>query len=173
MQCLNAGAQPEIFQGRGEGGSCWTGHFDKHFVKNTRAPSGKHFGIFSPIFSLHYILNGKFNPMMSKSQNLSFPDQDTFSIFRKDRAGEASPFLPSCALVSCCWICISIPEYAEISWKCLNKLFWLCQGSGYAWSSYMFDRLLNMPPVLNKPGFWICKGYAEFRICLLWLHMPQ
>ena len=81
------------------------------------------------------------------------------TLFRfPERTGEASPLLPSCALVSCCWICISIPEYAEISWKCLNKLFWLCQGSGYAWSSYMFDKLLNMPPVLNKPGFWIWHG---------------
>ena len=29
-----------------------------------------------------------------------------------------------------------------------------------------------MPRVLNKPGFWLwqgrtCKGYAEFRICLI------
>ena len=31
---------------------------------------------------------------------------------------------------------------------------------------------LKMPRVLNKPGFWLwqgrtCKGYAEFRICLI------
>ena len=43
---------------------------------------------------------------------------------------------------------------------------WICM------SSYRFDRLLKMPPVLNKPGFWIwhgCiyKGYAEFRIYLI------
>ena len=30
----NSGAQPEIFQGRG--GFVELGHFDKHFVKNTR-----------------------------------------------------------------------------------------------------------------------------------------
>ena len=30
----HAGAQPEIFQGRG--GFVELGHFDKHFVKNTR-----------------------------------------------------------------------------------------------------------------------------------------
>ena len=81
-------------------------------------------------------------------------------------------FLPSCAPVS-------VAEYASISlnmpkypWNWLNKLFWLCQGSEYVCSSYMFDRLLKMPPVLNKQGFWIwddciCKGYAEFRVCLI------
>ena len=40
----------------------------------------------------------------------------------------------------------------------LHKLFWLCQGSEYAWSSYMFDRLLKMSWVLNVPGFWIWHG---------------
>ena len=61
-----------------------------------------------------------------------------------------------------------MPKYP---WKWLNKLFWLCQGSEYACSSYMFDRLLKMPPVL-KAGFWIwhgciCKCYAVFWICLI------
>ena len=39
----HAGVQPEIFQGRG--GFVELGHFDKHFVKNTRkkAPQGKFF----------------------------------------------------------------------------------------------------------------------------------
>ena len=47
----------------------------------------------------------------------------------------------------------------------------------------MFDRLLKIPWVLNKRGFWlwhgcICKCYAEFRICLIMVpyasmpHMP-
>ena len=42
--------QTENFQGRG--GSIELGHFDKHFVKNTRkkGPTGKHFGVFSPIY---------------------------------------------------------------------------------------------------------------------------
>ena len=72
-------------------------------------------------------------------------------------------FLPSCAPVS-------VAEYASIKW--LNKLFWLCQGSEYTFLSYMIGRLLKIPPVLNKPGFWvwhgcICKGYAEFQIFLI------
>ena len=70
-------------------------------------------------------------------------------------------FLSRCAPVS-------VAEYASVSLnmpkyprKWLNKLFWLCQGSEYACSSYMFGRFLKIPPVLNKPGFWI------------WLYMPQ
>ena len=44
----HAGAQPEIFQGRG--GFVELAHFDKHFVKNTRkkGPAGKNFGVVSP-----------------------------------------------------------------------------------------------------------------------------
>ena len=93
-----------------------------------------------------------------------------FPIFKKDRVDFPSP--PSCAPVSVAEytsISLSMPKYP---WKCLNRLLWLCQGSEYAWSSFMFDRLLKMPRVLNKPGFWlwhvcICKGYAEFRIRLI------
>ena len=89
-----------------------------------------------------------------------------------NRVREASLLPPSCAPVN-------VSDYAAISlnmpkypWKCLNKLFWLCQNSEHAWSSYMFDRILKMPRVLNKPQFWIwhaCtyKGYAQFRICLI------
>ena len=63
------------------------------------------------------------------------------------------------------WICLNILENPWIN--CSN---YAC--SQYAWSSYMFDRLLKMPQALNKPGFWVwhgfkCKGYAEFRIFLI------
>ena len=56
----NAGAQPEIVQGReGEGGGevVELGHFNKHFVKNTRkrGPTGKHLRFFSYILlQLHF-----------------------------------------------------------------------------------------------------------------------
>ena len=46
-----AGAQPEIFQDRGD--FVELGHFNKHFVKNTRKkdPAGKKFEDFSPRYS--------------------------------------------------------------------------------------------------------------------------
>ena len=100
-----------------------------------------------------------------------FPNSGHF--FRSlKRAGKTFPFVPNCASVS-------LAEYALISlnvlkylWKRLNKLLWLYQSSEYSWSSYMFNTLLKMAPVLNKPGFWlwhgcICKSYAEFQMCLI------
>ena len=38
------------FSGQGGSGFIELGHFDEHFVKNTRkrGPAGKHFGSFSP-----------------------------------------------------------------------------------------------------------------------------
>ena len=65
-------------------------------------------------------------------------------------------------------ISLNMPKYLR---KCLNKLFWLCYSSKYAWTSYIFDRLLKLSRILNKPGFWIChscicKSYAEFQIFL-------
>ena len=99
-----------------------------------------------------------------------FPKSGHYFRFSK-RTGEASPLPLSCAP-------LSVTEYASISlnmpkypWKCLNKLFWICQGSEYTWSSDMPDRLLKMPRVLNRPGLWIwhgfiCMDYAEFRIRL-------
>ena len=87
---------------------------------------------------------------------------DTKSIFSKSehfydfQNGEGRT--PLSSLVACLWVWLNMHQYPWI--------FRLCQGSEYAWSSYIFDRLLTIPPVLNKPGFWIwrsCiyKGYAE------------
>ena len=155
------------------GGIVELGHFDKHFDKNKRkrGPVRKDF-----VCILTEIMK-KFNPMIDKIRAFLSKIRTFFSIFIKGT--ETSPLLSSCAPVS-------VAEYASISlnmpkypWICLNKLFWLCQGPEYACSSYMFERLLKMPPVLNKPGFWIWhgfiwKGYAEFIICLIiWLHRPQ
>ena len=66
-------------------------------------------------------------------------------------------------------ISLNIPRYPQ---KRLHKRFWLCQGSKYAWSSFMFDRILKISLVPKKAGFWIwrgciCKGYLEFRIFLI------
>ena len=60
---------------------------------------------------------------------------------------------PKRILPECNWICIISLNISKYSWKCLNKLFWLYQGYEYAWSTYMFDRLLNIPWILNMPGF--------------------
>ena len=93
-----------------------------------------------------------------------FQNQDTFLIFKKGRGD--LPFSPGCVSVSG-WICIKSLNMPKYLWKYLDRLFWLCQCSEYAWSSYMFDRLLKMPLIGNVPGFWvwhgcICKGYIEF-----------
>ena len=44
-------------------------------------------------------------------------------------------------------ICLNMAE------QCLNKLFWLCQGSEYVCSK--FNRVLNTPPILKLPGLKI------------------
>ena len=101
-----------------------------------------------------------------------FPKSGHFYRFLK-RTRETSPLSHSCAHVSKAEYASSISlNMLKYPWKSLIKLFWLCQGSEYAWSSYMLDRLLKMPWILNMPGFWIwhdsiCKGYAEFRKCLI------
>ena len=40
--------------------------------------------------------------------------------------------------------------------KRLNKLCRLWQGSEYTWSK--FQRVLNMPPILNIPGLGVWQG---------------
>ena len=117
----------------------------------------------------------KFNSKMDTIRVFLFKIRALFSIFKAGREGLPSP--PGCAP-----LCVA--EYVSISlnvrkylWKGLNKLFWLFQGSEYAWSWDMFDRLLKMTQVLNKPGFWIwhggiCRGYAELRIYLIMALYP-
>ena len=89
-----------------------------------------------------------------------FPKSGHFFWFSK-RAGEASPlpfsFTPRVwpNMYQYPWISPNILENAWIN-------CWLCQGSEYARSSDMFDKLLKIAWVLNKP-----KGCAEFQICLI------
>ena len=118
-------------------------------------------------------MNGKRNPKINTIRAF-FPKTRTLSWFSNKGRGN----LP----LSSSWMPVNVVEYASISlnihkcpWKCLNKLFWLSQDSEYAWSSYMFDRLLKMAQVLNVPGLYgwhsyICKDYTEFQI---WLNMLQ
>ena len=62
------GAQPEIFQGRGD--FVELGQFDKYFVKNTRKKglAGKNFRVFSPRYFSKYILNGKYDPKINTTR---------------------------------------------------------------------------------------------------------
>ena len=109
----------------------------------------------------------------SNQSELFFPKSGHFFRFSK-RAEKTSPAPPppplstasSCAPVSVAKyasILLNIPKYPWKRW--IN-----C--SEYAWTSYMFDRLLKRRWVLNKPRFWlwqccICKSYAEFLIYLI------
>ena len=119
-------------------------------TQKKRSPQGNILKIFFRYFWI-YIFNEKFNSKRHTIRAFLSKKRALFSIFK--RAGEASP-LP---LI---WVLVSVAEYALISlnmstypWKFLNKLFWLILGFECAWSSYMFDRLLKMPPFLNKPEF--------------------
>ena len=82
-------------------------------------------------------------------------NQGTFFDFQK-RAGEAFPS----PLVACLWMRLNVHQYSWIiSLNVLENVWinsWICQGSKYAWSSYMFDSLLRMTWILNVPCFWIC-----------------
>ena len=103
-----------------------------------------------------------------------FPKSGNFFRFSKTGRG-GLPLYPG-------YVPVSVAKYASISltihkylWKYWNKLFWLCQGFEYAWSSCMLDRLLKMSGVLNVRGFWIwhgsiCEGYTEF---WTWVNMAQ
>ena len=101
-----------------------------------------------------------------------FKNWDTFCWFSKwtvDRRSFASS--PSRVLVSAAEHALMLLNMPKYPWKCLNKLFWLCQDSEYTWSSYMFDRLFKISQIINVPEFWvwhgcICKGYTKFWRCL-------
>ena len=105
-------------------------------------------------------------------------NQGTFSNFHYDQQGTPILPLPSCMPVSVKEYPSKFLNIPKCPWKCLNQLFWLCPGSEYAWSPYMFNRLLKIPQILIVPGLWIwlisiCKCYisiCKFRICL---KMPE
>ena len=154
-------------------------HFNKHFVKNRkkRGPTGKNFGDFSPRYFKTAIWMENVTQRWTQSGLLFFKKKSGHFCRFSKMAGEVSPLFPN-------YTSVSGAEYASISmkipkypWKCLNKLFWLCQGSEYTWSPYMFDKFLKMPWVLSKPEFWIwhscmCKDCAEFWACLIMAPYP-
>ena len=69
------------------------------------------------------------------------------------------------------WVLLNVPEY---SWKCLNKLLWLCNGSLCLcfiilniWQSFEYASGSKYARVLNMTQFWICSNYAWFWISFL------
>ena len=101
------------------------------------------------IDTLKLYFGWKFNPKMDTIRAFLSKVRILFQFFQRVQ-GRPPLFPISCAPVS-------VTEYAPVSlnmtkypWECLIKQFLLCQGSEYAWSSYIFHRFLNMPRVLNK-----------------------
>ena len=112
------------------------GHFDKHFLKNTKkGPAGNYPWVFSAytLKSILWMQNltqrwTQSGPVIPKSRHF---------FWLSKRAGEP-PLPPPCPFslpLSCAPV--SVAEYASISlnmpkypWKCLNKLFyaraWIC-----------------------------------------------
>ena len=139
-------------------------------IQEKEAPQGNFLEFFLPDTVKPTLWTENFTRRWTQP-GLFFPKSENCFQFSK-RANETSPLLPSCVPVSLAnYASISL-NMSKYSWKYLNKLFWLCQRSGYTWSSYMFDRLSKKPRVLNKSGFWIrhhciCKGYVEFQIYLI------
>ena len=135
----------KIFQGRES--FVELGHFNKHFVKNTRikTPAGKQFWIFllSTLKTIFWVENLtqrwiRTGPFFPKSGQV-------FRFSKSSRGG--LPLPPSCAPVSVAeyaTVTLNIPKY---HWKCLKKLFWLA-------------RALNMPDHLTcSTGFWRYLGF--------------
>ena len=146
----------QIFFRAGGGWFVELGHFDKHFVKNTkkRVPQGnilKPFLLDTPktIFSTE-------NLTQRWTQSGSFFSKSGYFFRFLKRVEEVfpPPFCTPIIVAEYPSVSLDMPKY---SWKCLNKLFWLCQGAIYAWSSDMFDILLKMSWILNKSKFRICR----------------
>ena len=146
---MSAGAQVGIFQGKGGGAGGVIKAFWKTFRQEHKKKGPQRIVLeFFLLDNLKTIFWMKHLTQRWSQSGLFFPKSGNRFRFSK-RSGEASSLSFSCAFVS-------EVEYASISlnipkhpWKCLNKLFWLCQGSEYAWSFGMFSRLLTMPRVLN------------------------
>ena len=119
-------------------------HFDKYFVKNTRkkTPQGNilEFFLLGTIKNMIWMENSTQRWMQSRplSKIRAF-----FRILKKGQRGlsYSTPF------VACLWVWLNMHQYPlnipKHPWKCMNKLFWLCQGFQYASSSYIFDRVFN------------------------------
>ena len=117
----------------GQGGSVELRHFDKHFVKTQekKVLQGNILEFFlictiKTTFWMDNLTQGWTQP------GPFFEKSGDFNWFSKKGRGS----LPHSPLVLCLWVWpnihlnMNVPKYP---WECLNKLFWLCQGSEYAW----------------------------------------
>ena len=96
---------------------------------------------------------------LSKSQfGLFFQKSGQFPNFEIGRVG----LPPSCIAVSVAEHTLTSVNISNYLWRYLSTMH---EGSEYAWSPYMFDRLLNQVfRFYKKPLFWIwhsciCKDY--------------
>ena len=132
----------KIFHGRGS--FVELGHFDKHFVKNTRkkSPTRKHFGVLSPTLKITFWMENL--TLRWIQPGLFFRNQGTFFDFQK-QARKASP---TPVLDVHLWMWLDMHQYPWIFLNILENAWvncWLCQGSEHVCSSYMFNKLLKMP----------------------------
>ena len=104
------------------------GHFNKHFIKNTRnrGPAGNILKFFL-LDTLKTTFSMKNLPQRWTQPGPFFPKSGHFFRFSK-RIGEASPLPP---LVPRLWVWLNMHQYCWIFLntfeKYLKELFWLCQ----------------------------------------------
>ena len=135
------------------------------FIINKRGPAEKHFGVFSleTIFLIE-------NLTQRWTQSGSFFLKSEHCIQFPKRAGKASP-LP---LVAPLWVYMNMHQYPWIYLNVLENAWINC--SDYARALNMHDHLTCSTGFCRCLkliiGFWIwhsciCKGYAEFQICVI------
>ena len=115
------------------------GHFNKHFVKNTRKkdPAGQSFVVSSPSYSQNYILSGKFNKRMDKSESFFPKSGHVFRFSKKSREG-----IPPRSLVArLCPLSGILPLKIGINTILLKEPYWF--GLGNQRFQFWF-RLLTM-----------------------------
>ena len=118
-------------------------------------------------------MNGKFNPKTDAIKTCLSKIRTLFFDFKKGQ--RRSPLSSLFA-----WL-LRVCEYASVSLnmpkyhcKCLDKPFWVWQGSEYAWSSDMFNRLLEfqLSQVLNMAQLFMQELHrTEFQIFLIMAHI--
>ena len=133
---MSAGAQQEIFQSKGLGEVCGIRALQSIKISSKASEKAVPQGTILEIFLL-YIHKSTFlmeNLTQRWTQSRPFLQKPGYFFWFSKRHYPSSVPVSVAQYAS---IFLNMPKYP---WKCLNKLFWLCQASEYAWSSYMFDR---------------------------------